>query len=96
MVASGPAIHISARDLAQSLATVLRRIERERVRYVVTDAGRTVATLAPPETVQTSGVTLGELVERLRGAPRPDARFADDLEAIHAGQPPLKETSWGS
>ena len=96
MVAGKPIVEIDVQDLAGSLDTVLHRVKREGAHFVVKDGGRSVATIAPADESPASTVTLADFVDRLRSAPRPDAAFADDLAAISADQPPLKEVSWGS
>lgn len=92
-------IEVSAEALASSVGDVLERVKRERVSFVVTEGGRSVATIVPAALAGAGGrsaVTLAELVERLGSAPRPDPAFADDLEQIHASQPPLTEVPWDS
>ena len=96
MVANEPAIEISVEDLAGSLGLVLARIQREGVRFVVTDGGRSVATIAsttPTRGEREAAITLGQFVNRLKNAPRPDAVFEDDLETIQSSQQPLKQVA---
>ena len=78
---------ITATQLAKSLSDVLNRIRYRGERFVVERNGEPVATLGPAPTLQVR--TLREAVELLKGVPRPDDKFADDLEEIQRSQPPL-------
>ncbi len=82
---------ITATELSRKLSDVLNRVHYRRERFVVERNGEPIATLAP--TVH-SNVTFEDLVELLKNAPRPDDRFADDLELIQADQPPATVAEW--
>ncbi len=75
---------ITATELAKNLSTVLSRVQYRGERFVVERNGDAVASLGPLEAP--SGITVGELFDLLRRISRPDEGFADDLEAIQAGQ----------
>ena len=78
---------ITATQLAKSLSDVLNRVRYRGERFVVERNGQPVATLGP---AAIPGVrTLREAVARLKNVPRPDDKFADDLEEIQRSQPPL-------
>jgi hypothetical protein len=96
MAAVETQIEISVEDLAGSLDVVLQRIQHEGVRFVVTDGGRSVATIASTSEQPAPAVTLAELIDRLGKAPRPDPGFADDLEFTRARKLPFKEVAWDS
>jgi antitoxin (DNA-binding transcriptional repressor) of toxin-antitoxin stability system len=75
-------------DLAARLPEVLRRVREHGERFVIADNGEAVAELRPAE--GPGAVTWTEFVGLLRSLPRPDDRFADDLEAIQASQEPVR------
>ena len=90
---------ITADELASSLADVLEGVRRRGERFVVVQGDEAVAAIGPanvagPESA--SGLTVGEFFALLRRLPRPDAGFADDLEAIQARQPRATEVRWDS
>jgi antitoxin (DNA-binding transcriptional repressor) of toxin-antitoxin stability system len=68
-------------DLVISLTEVLERV-RGGERFQIERDGEVIATIAPPELKQS--ITWGEFVATYYDRPRPDDRFADDLEAILA------------
>lgn len=85
---------ITATQLARSLSDVLSRVHYQGERFVVKRNGETVATLEPPE--PRTEATLRDLVAFVMSQPTPDDTFADDLEAIHAAQPPAEFPEWPS
>ena len=85
---------ITATELARNLSDVLSRVRYRRERFVVERNGELVASLGPVDAAP--GITVAELFERLRSISRPDERFADDLEAIQAGQPRVELPEWPS
>jgi antitoxin (DNA-binding transcriptional repressor) of toxin-antitoxin stability system len=70
---------ITATQLAKKLSDILNRIRYRREEFVVERNGEAVAKLGPAEP---AGITWRELLERYPDLPRPDDRFADDLEQI--------------
>jgi antitoxin (DNA-binding transcriptional repressor) of toxin-antitoxin stability system len=74
---------LSAQDLADNLSEILDRV-RGGERFAIECDGQVVAVLAPP--TPHPEVTGRELADALRGIPRPDDAFADDLDEIHATQ----------
>ena len=86
------ATKITATELAKRLSEVLSRARYQRESFVIERNGEPVATLGPPEIPM--GSTLEELVAELRELPRPDDRFADDLEEIHAAQGSVPPSRW--
>jgi antitoxin (DNA-binding transcriptional repressor) of toxin-antitoxin stability system len=85
---------ITETELAKDLSDVLNRISDRGERFVVERNGEPIATLAPAHVPR--GMTVAELFEFLRTLPRPDDKFADDLEAIQAEQPKPKLPEWPS
>lgn len=77
---------ISATELARRLSDVLNRVRYRGEEFLVERGGEQVARIEPPGPPRR--LTWREFVEFLRRAPRPDEAFADDLERIHAAQPP--------
>jgi antitoxin (DNA-binding transcriptional repressor) of toxin-antitoxin stability system len=86
------ATKITATELAKNLSDVLSRAQYRGESFVIERNGEQVATLGPPELPR--GPTLYELVQELRKLPRPDDRFADDLEEIHSAQRTLPASKW--
>ncbi|MBI2940904.1 MAG: type II toxin-antitoxin system Phd/YefM family antitoxin [Chloroflexi bacterium] len=85
---------ITATELAKNLSDVLNRIRYRGERFVVERNGEPVATLAPVQAPP--GITVGELIARLGDLGLPGDGFADDLEAIQAGQPKVAFPEWPS
>jgi antitoxin (DNA-binding transcriptional repressor) of toxin-antitoxin stability system len=85
------ATKITATELSRNLSDILNRVAYRGEEFVVERNGETVATLRPP---LGKGVTVRELVRRLRELPRPDDKFADDLEEIHAAQGEMDLSRW--
>jgi len=90
---------ITASELAARLPDILDTVRQNGDRYVVERDGEPVATIAPPNGARdgaSDGVTWGEFVTTLAALPRPDAAFADDLEAIHVAlnQAPFEPPAW--
>ena len=86
------ATKISATKLARNLSDILSRAQYRGESFVVERNGEPVATVGPPELPR--GATLQELVTALRKLPRPDEKFADDLEKIHAAQGEYQPSKW--
>ncbi len=55
--------------------------------------GQVIATLLP-SAVARKGPTVGEFLQALEHAPRPDDQFGADLEAIRAAQPKAQVREW--
>ena len=72
---------LTVADLATGLTKVLERI-RDGEYFAIERDGEVIATISPP--IVKSGITWGEFVATYHLRPRPDDRFADDLEAILA------------
>jgi antitoxin (DNA-binding transcriptional repressor) of toxin-antitoxin stability system len=73
------AAKLTVADLATSLTEVLERA-RAGERFHIEREGEVIATIAPPDVKP--GITWGEFLATYHDRPRPDDRFADDLEAI--------------
>lgn len=82
---------LSIGELETSLSEVLERV-RDGERYAIERDGEVIASLGPA--IEQPGITLAEFVALLRDAPRPDDRFADDLEAIQASQGKVEFPEW--
>lgn len=83
---------ISVADLKTSLEEVLKRVCEHGDSFVIEQDGRTLAALGPVSAVR--GQSLADFLRGYQSLPRPDADFADDLEAIHASQPRIEPPSW--
>ena len=85
---------ISATEAARNFSRLLDDVERRRHSYTVSRGGREVASIIP---AGPRSMTVGELLDRLRLAPLPDADFAADLADVRrdAGGPPEVD-AWGS
>jgi len=86
---------ITATELARNMSDVLSRVRYRRETFRVERNGAVVAILEPPAEVA-SVSTWGEFIELLRSLPRPDEKFADDLEQIHWSQGALPPSPWES
>jgi len=75
-------------DLATNLVEVLERV-RDGERIEIERDGEVIATIGPPNVK--SGITWGEFLASYHERPRPDDRFADDLEAILAEREMINE-----
>ncbi len=85
-------ITITATELARSLSDILSRVRYKGETFIVKRNGEHVATLAPP--VPAKRMTWGEFLEFWKTLPRPDDKFADDLEAIRSLQQPARMPEW--
>jgi antitoxin (DNA-binding transcriptional repressor) of toxin-antitoxin stability system len=72
----GAVTEITATEAARNFSKLLDDIEHGRRRYTVTRGGKAVASVGP---AGPNSVTVRDLLDRLRGAPRPDDRFGEDL-----------------
>lgn len=85
---------ITATQLARSLSDVLNRVRYRGERFIVERNGEPLATLGPAGPPR--ALTGREFLELLRHLPRPDDRFADDLEEIQRSQPMMERDRWES
>jgi len=87
------ATRISSTELARNLSDILNRALYKGEQFIIQRNGETVATLGPA----TKPITWREFVEWWVNN-RPDDKFADDLEAIHAemNQPLPELPEWPS
>lgn len=86
------AIEITATEVARNFSSVLDQVDRERREFVVRRGGKIVATITPPGP---RSMTVGEVFEILRNAPRPDDDYLRDvIEARHALPPLTVEDAW--
>ena len=79
---------LTTADLVECLDEVLDRV-RSGERFAIEQEGEVVAEIGPR--AAKSGITWGEFLDMYFEWPRPDDRFADDLEAIQAEQGTLPE-----
>jgi antitoxin (DNA-binding transcriptional repressor) of toxin-antitoxin stability system len=86
------ATKITATELAKNLSDLLSRITYRGEEFVIERNGDPIAKLTPPD--QPAGVDLMEFIDELRGVPRPDDRFAEDLAYIHATQGVVERDLW--
>jgi antitoxin (DNA-binding transcriptional repressor) of toxin-antitoxin stability system len=69
---------ITATELARNLSDILNRARYRGEQFAIQRNGETIAVLKP---VLPQPVSLRRIADRLAQIPRPDDRFADDLEA---------------
>ncbi len=69
--------------LAERLDEVLDRASQGE-EFAIERDGEVIAVIRPPAPNAQLGITWGEFVAKYPDLPRPDDRFADDLEAILA------------
>ena len=79
---------LTVADLETGLTEVLERVSHGE-QFTIERDGEVIATIIPPE--PRSGITWGEFVATYHERPRPDDRFADDLEAILAEREMLSD-----
>jgi antitoxin (DNA-binding transcriptional repressor) of toxin-antitoxin stability system len=72
---------LTVADLTTGLTEVLERVSHGE-RFMIERDGEVIATLVSPDLGP--GITWGEFIATYHERPRPDKRFADDLEAILA------------
>jgi len=68
---------ITATEAARNFSKLLDDIEHGRRRFTVTRGGRPIATVEP---AGPRSVTVRDLLDGIRRAPRPDDRFGEDLQ----------------
>jgi antitoxin (DNA-binding transcriptional repressor) of toxin-antitoxin stability system len=78
---------ITATELARNLSQVLNRVRYKGETFRVLRGTDVVAEIGPPPA--DLRFTAKDFVDLLRRLPRPDDKFADDLEWIRNNQPPL-------
>jgi antitoxin (DNA-binding transcriptional repressor) of toxin-antitoxin stability system len=83
---------ISTTDLAEHLADVLDRVRSRGEEFIIERDGERIARLSPAR--PQAGITWREFVERLADMPMPDDKFAEDVRAIRASQPPAEVLEW--
>ena len=83
---------ITATELAKGLSDFLNRVRYRGERFVVERGGEPVALLEPVGAIP--GITLRDLVDRMRDLSVPDEDFAEDLEEIQSSQPPAGNPGW--
>jgi antitoxin (DNA-binding transcriptional repressor) of toxin-antitoxin stability system len=72
-------------ELAERLDDVLDRTSRGE-EFIIERDGEPIAVIRTPEPGERPSITRREFLYQYRDFPRPDDRFADDLEAIQAEQ----------
>lgn len=75
---------ISENELSRHLLDILNRVKNRGERFVVERNGETIAMIAPVN--EKTGTTWEEFRERFADTALPGEGFADDLEAVQAGQ----------
>ena len=87
---------ITLAELTECLPDVIERVHDQGESIVVERDGKPLVTISPP--AHGPARTWKEFLERLADAPRPDDKFADDLEEIQAemNRLPLQEPEWPS
>lgn len=85
---------ITDTELAERLRDVLDRVRDCGEQFVVEHDGKPITMLGPVE--EKKAMTWAEFVEQLRSIPKPDDKFADDLEEIIASQGKAEFPEWPS
>jgi antitoxin (DNA-binding transcriptional repressor) of toxin-antitoxin stability system len=85
---------VTATEAGRRLSDLLSRVRYRGESFVILRGGEPVAQLSPPG--KPRSVTLGALVSTLLEHRCNDPGFADELESIQNGQPPLESGPWGS
>jgi antitoxin (DNA-binding transcriptional repressor) of toxin-antitoxin stability system len=83
---------ITATEAARSFSDLLSRVHYRGESFLVVRNGEVLAQLAPPPAAPRP--RLAEALAAIAALPRPDADFADDLEAIQRDQPALDPDPW--
>lgn len=81
---------LTEEELAERLDEVLNRASQGE-EFAIERDGEVFAVIRPPTSVPQRSITWGEFVAKYRDFPRPDDRFADDLEAILAEREMMSE-----
>jgi antitoxin (DNA-binding transcriptional repressor) of toxin-antitoxin stability system len=79
---------LTVADLETRLNDVLERVRRGE-QFAIERDGKVIASIIPPNL--RPSITWGEFVSTYHMRPRPDDRFADDLEAILAEREMLSD-----
>jgi len=85
---------ITATELARNLSDILSRVRYKGERFIVVRNGEELARLEPrPEHRR---MTLGEFVQVIRGAPKPDPDYWKDVETARRlmNQPMPEPPAW--
>jgi antitoxin (DNA-binding transcriptional repressor) of toxin-antitoxin stability system len=83
---------ITATELARNLSDILNRVRYKGERFRVERNGEVVAIIEPSP--ESRHFTMRDLVELIRTLPKPDEKFADDLEWVRRNQPRMPEPPW--
>ncbi len=83
---------ITVTGLAERLEDVLDRVRDRGEHFGAERNGERMATIAPAAVAP--GVTLREIIARVGDLEMPGDGFADDLEAVHAGQGRATISAW--
>jgi len=85
---------LTATTAARSFSDLLSRVQHRGERFGIVRGGEDVAELVPA--AGGPGTTLAQLLAQLADLPGADPGFADDLEAVQAGQPRAPGDPWAS
>ena len=83
---------VSATQAARTFSSLVNRVRYHGEAFVVERGGEVVCRVVPA--VAPVQRTVADLVRLLRAAPRPDERFAEDLEKITRKQPVMPRAPW--
>jgi antitoxin (DNA-binding transcriptional repressor) of toxin-antitoxin stability system len=83
---------VTATQAARTFSNLVNRVRYSGEAFVVERGGEIVCRVVP--VVPPVQRTVADLVRLLRVAPRPDERFAEDLEKITRKQPAMPRTPW--
>ena len=87
---------VTTTELAERLADIIEIVHTRGERFVVERNGKPLVTIVPSG--DAGGITWSEFVTRLAQLPRPDDKFADDLEEIQRemNRNPVEPPEWPS
>jgi antitoxin (DNA-binding transcriptional repressor) of toxin-antitoxin stability system len=83
---------VSATQAARTFSRLVNRVRFRGEAFVVVRGGEVVCRVVP--VVPPAQRTVADLVRLLHTAPRPDERFAEDLEKITRKQPAMPRAPW--
>jgi antitoxin (DNA-binding transcriptional repressor) of toxin-antitoxin stability system len=85
---------LTATEAARNFSEILNRVRYGRETFVILRGGEAVCRLSPVDPAPAP--SLRDVLELLKSVGSPDDKFADDLEAIQAEQPPVSPSPWDS
>lgn len=88
-----PTKRVTATEAARKFSDLLNRVRYRGEELEIVRGGEVVARLVPAQ-ASARASTVGDLLDLLESVERPDAGFADDLEAVQRDQSTASEDPW--